>query len=224
MAPKEEHQSEGKGTRSPPHVSVLQKLRETLRTFTNPPKDLNNKPEHSGMLIAMWPRLLDDLWRRHDDCYPDVSCSHAPDTEKSESTTIESPHGEENGSHNAEPRLAELQQLYSGNHPTYDIKAGWSLREATEDAIAMFLYSDFCSITGIDYRLSGQVVSALLNKNCQLLLDERYLGSLSAAEFSEQAGCVQKFKHNDSTDLEKLLKESKGKYNTTIVIVNGLDR
>lgn len=227
-----------KARQSPPQISVFQKLGETLRTFINTPEDAQNVSGHPETL-----RTFIEIHRNLHDVSGQSGMHYPTKTRSSEDLIVpclgqdddyyvkSRPLGTENekaGGEAAENvndlQPMGLQQLLSDDIHEYDTQTGSPLKVATEDAIAIFLGSDFGYITDTGQHPCEIALSAIMGPSSLILLEERYSSSPIVAACAGQAGCLQRFKANDTLGLERVLKRSKDKYNHIIVLINGLDR
>jgi serine palmitoyltransferase len=106
----------------------------------------------------------------------------------------------------------ELQRLCLERLSFADVTLVPSLHTAMNEAVSRYFSSDFCYSSSSGYGSNMLALPAILNKTWLIVMDEKSHSSMYAGAYLAETGRIIRFRHNDTIQLESLLKEFKTIY------------
>ena len=128
------------------------------------------------------------------------------------------------GFYKATPESEELQRLVLDNLPVSDSHAVPSLEEVMHQGIARLFAADFCYTISTGYGSNLLALSAILDPNWMIILDDKCHNSMYVAAYMSHAGLVRKYCHGNMRQLETILAENRPKFAHILVAVEGFYR
>lgn len=126
------------------------------------------------------------------------------------------------GAYDLSPDYESLQQICLDTLPYADIKVVDIMYRTLMDELARFLRADCAFGTATGYLSNIFAITALVDGDWTLLLDEKCHNSIFTGLYLAKSTHHKKFRHNDMAELESLLKNTNTQ--KVMVIVEGLYR
>lgn len=118
--------------------------------------------------------------------------------------------------------LEQLHKMTLDRLQIAPAQAPQALSEAFHTALAAVFRADFCCTTSTGYASNLLAFSAVLRPGWLCIMDAKSHNSMHVGAYLSEADRIIKYRHNDMSHLEQLLKEYDSHYDHILVAVEGL--